>query len=391
MSEKSLSFEKYVSMTDQEDMHKLIGKEFSKACVRFTNEFSYKFFADVYNNQNKSVIASSYSLFYLLNLVLYGAQNNTEEELSKYLGINRVDIGPLMAFLRHDDIHCRMWNGLYGKTGSMEIKEEYQNFFEKYGEGNCQHVSFEPASELVDVINGHVASTTNDLIKEIVSENDLQNATFVLLNALYFKAEWLHHFDSSNTDSLTFSLPSGQKKTLDMMQQVEDFYYWENSEYKALKMEYDTDDDEYQMVVMLPKSVVKPEITAESLKDLCNDVEWKLEEVDVTLPKFTVDWEDNLTEQMKRNGVTVLFENADLSELSSVQTNVANIKQKARIVVDELGTEAAAVTEMTDGVDCDDSNDNSVKFVADHPFLYYISRGSGDKELVIFMGYYQGD
>ena len=39
---------------------------------------------------------------------------------------------------------------------------------------------------------------------------------FVLINAIYFKADWKHQFDKSNTKKKTFYLANGQKKALMM-------------------------------------------------------------------------------------------------------------------------------------------------------------------------------
>ena len=107
--------------------------------------------------------------------------------------------------------------------------------------------------------------------------------------------------------------------------------------------------------------------------------------VDIALPKFDVSSEIQLTEDLKALGVDLIFdpEKADLSALlgdSSVP--VSDVRQNARLKIDEYGCEAAAYTAVTalGGVLPEDQE--QYEFIADRPFIY-VQMGISDMPLFI--------
>ena len=81
---------------------------------------------------------------------------------------------------------------------------------------------------------------------------------------------------------------------------------------------------------------------------------------------------------------------ADLKGMCESASNVSNVFQKAKIKLDEEGTEAAAVTVVqVDGCTAIPNPPEPKRFIADHPFLYVITEVSTGA--VIFAGCYAGD
>ena len=72
-------------------------------------------------------------------------------------------------------------------------------------------------------------------------------------------------------------------------------------------------------------------------------------EVDLYLPKFRLAWEDTLNDELKALGMQRAFvpDNAEFTRISRTVGNslyIDFVKQKAFVDVNEVGTEAAAVT-----------------------------------------------
>jgi serine protease inhibitor len=113
-------------------------------------------------------------------------------------------------------------------------------------------------------------------------------------------------------------------------------------------------------------------------------------EVDLYLPKFTVESKHNLINTIKMTGIRDLFDpnNANLYNISKPVNNkhlyVSQVLQNAKIIVDENGTEASAATAMTMMFNCATNKPKSVLFKANHPFTYYIRDTS--LNLIYFMG-----
>lgn len=109
------------------------------------------------------------------------------------------------------------------------------------------------------------------------------------------------------------------------------------------------------------------------------------------LPSFESEYSiDNMAEILDKMGIHQAFlPTADFSEMTLEPVHVDKVIHKAKIKVDEQGSEAAAVTDVTirkntavlppSGV---------VEFHADRPFLYAITEVSTGA--IFFIGQYTG-
>ena len=119
------------------------------------------------------------------------------------------------------------------------------------------------------------------------------------------------------------------------------------------------------------------------------NIPWMAADVTLTLPRFEVTSDHNrLNEFLQNLGIHRIFTSAaGFSELSPIEDlYISRIFQKARIIINEQGGEAAAVTgaEMTN-----ESNPEEITFTANRPFLYCIREVSSGA--IFFLGTYCGD
>ena len=112
--------------------------------------------------------------------------------------------------------------------------------------------------------------------------------------------------------------------------------------------------------------------------------------VDVKLPRFETKTDVSLKSVLSTLGMTDAFDatKADFSRFCNTSTFIEQMKQVARIVVDEKGSEAAAVTVIGSFTTSADSGTalQHVNFHANHPFLYVISEQSTGA--ILFIGQY---
>lgn len=107
--------------------------------------------------------------------------------------------------------------------------------------------------------------------------------------------------------------------------------------------------------------------------------ETTLQDVQVTLPRFSFSTDAPLTDALQALGMTDAFSGAaDLSPMSDAGLSVSGVQQNTFVALDEVGTEAAAVTQVTVAV-------SSVpEFTATRPFVFVIrERTTGT---VLFVG-----
>ncbi len=149
-----------------------------------------------------------------------------------------------------------------------------------------------------------------------------------------------------------------------------------------------------EMAVILPKgdvTVWMDELTSGELESLLRGDEAREAEVVLSLPKFEYEVGNELKDVLMAMGMTNAFD-PDRAEFPSIveeelQIWVSRIFQNAKIILDEKGTEAAAVTvivmELTSAVV---DEEKPVIMNCDRPFFYAIKDNGTD--LPLFMGVY---
>lgn len=224
-------------------------------------------------------------------------------------------------------------------------------------------------------INGWVREATRGLVPEIAAPGVLGEATrLVIANALYFKGEWRTRFLREATHDAPFELASGERAMVSSMQQTAQHRAWVGPEAEVLEMAYQGDD--LAMTFLLPPRGVtlsdfEPRVQAEALSG------WlaRLEEqrVRVTVPRFTLDaGAISLRAPLESMGIRAPFDAAvaDFGGLFEDPLVLDDVLHRARIDVNEQGTEAAAAT-LVLGRQSGGWGPHSV-FTIDRPFLFLL-------------------
>ena len=107
--------------------------------------------------------------------------------------------------------------------------------------------------------------------------------------------------------------------------------------------------------------------------------------VELMIPKFKIESKINLKDILSNLGMEKMFQpsTTGLKGISDEVLFVSDVIQKAFIEVDETGTEAAAATAVI-VVKRSSRIPKTVRFVADHPFLFFIR--DLQTNLVLFQG-----
>lgn len=94
--------------------------------------------------------------------------------------------------------------------------------------------------ETVDSINHWCEEVTKNHIKKIVTQNDIDKAVILLINAIFFNGYWRKPFPVNETESQTFHMDTESQVLVPFMKQTENFYYLESEELdaKILRLQY---------------------------------------------------------------------------------------------------------------------------------------------------------
>jgi serpin B len=212
----------------------------------------------------------------------------------------------------------------------------------------------------------------------------------ILMNALYFKGQWTDPFIKEFTDKVPFTKENGETAEVDMMKKYNaTLAYREGDGFRAVSLPYGN--GAYSMVILLPDSGKKPADVIAALGALnWPDFQKTLysQPVNIWLPKFKTGTTVVLNGLLSEMGMPLAFSDfADFKALSDYALCLTCVKQDAVIIVDEEGTEAAAVS--TGMVGITSVPPPAVDFHADRPFLYLITES--DTGTILFAGKFGGN
>ena len=223
-------------------------------------------------------------------------------------------------------------------------------------------------------INAWVASATDDKIPLLVAPS-INTSGFVVTNAVYFKGRWLHRFDISKTSRQNFR-PAGTKSyKIPMMRQTDlKALYWSSGDLESVRLPFEGGILEYVILTSKRGSSADSLLTALSDGPFADAIVsgrgYELRQGLVAVPRHRVEFAVELRPTLERLGLNVAFSaGADFSALSDAPLSLDSVQQRALLVVDESGAEAAAATAVlaTRSVELD--KPPPLHFIADRPFV----------------------
>ncbi|XP_017125805.2 uncharacterized protein LOC108145113 [Drosophila elegans] len=272
----------------------------------------------------------------------------------------------------------KMANGFYVMKGH-QLSEQFGSILEKKFHSKSMEIDF-GSDQAASIINNWVESQTNNLIKDIIGPGVLsKNSRLVLINAIHFKGMWSIGFNESETQEELFFSEPGKPVKVRMMHVSDKFSFASlpNLEATALKMNYSACN--LAMIVILPDEkssleILESKLPSTSLEALLSSM--NLEQVDVKIPSFKTEFQQELSQAFKLMDMSRIFSSqADLGALLKTQTHlsVSEIIHKAFIEVNEVGTEAAATTAVVVSLRSMPAPQRTPKvFHANRPFFYAI-------------------
>ena len=343
--------------------------------------------------KSKNVIYSPVNVFMALSLLSESTGGSSRQQLLRLTGMKDIETLRKTA--------DAIWNSSYRDDGSATalisnsvwladdfkynektLKALADNYYASSYSGKMG------SEEYNKMLQSWLNEQTDGLLKDSADNQSFDPTTVLgLASTVYFSAKWSSKFsDSLNTEKV-FHGADGDKKTEFMNQKDEAKYYYsdrfaayfKNFENEAGNICFILPDEGVEVSELFNDESALKLMSGEKMPDS------KFLNINFSVPKFDIDSDIDLCENLKPLGVTDVFdgEKSDFSPMFETSGAFVNkIDHAARVMIDEDGCKAAAFTVLS-ACGAMMPPDEEVDFVLDRPFIFVIN---GTNNLPLFIG-----
>lgn len=370
--------------------------------VAALRSFSMDLFTDLLAEATGNVIASPFSMAIAVSMALQGAKGGTEEGIRRALRLSRVppqDLNDafraLFVYLNHLDpeVALKIANAIFVNP-AMTVRPEFQEMIGRVYGGRVDRLPE------VGEVNRWISERTDGKITKMLDRIDPLVAA-LLINAIAFKAKWTNPFPMDNTSRRDFMRGTGTRVSVPMMSHGQFARYTERDGWQFLWLPYSN--ERLGMLLALPPPVraavgTSPRLNGREWARISSDLQQvRPRKGLVVIPKFDAKFGARPNDWLKEMGMTDAYDDvrADFSGMvesapgyrpgdpAANNVYISDVLHRARISVNEEGTEATATTVVE--MEFNGMPDYDFEFVANRPFLYAVQDSA--THLPLFVGW----
>ena len=332
--------------------------------------------------KNGNLFVSGYSIEQVLALLANATEGTARYEIMSALGyggtVSDFNAGTLQLvhLLKSDQKRQLSMKNSIWMQNQGHIYRSYISNVTNYLDADIYAIDFS-SSDAGNTINRWSSDNTNSMIDKLFDDGPLL-VNLVFANATYFKSDWTYKFNKRQTRQEPFHNMDGTVSNVDMMRWDENqpLLYANMEKMNVVNLPYEGNT---RMAVALPDEGIDineclNSFTADTWNDILTQFHSsdKVYLFDVIFPKVDMSSTLNLTESLKSQGAGSFFaQEFDFARLSPEKHIIGEMMQKSRIIINEDGTEAAAVT-YTGDIMSNPTWGEQVEFRLDRPFFFVI-------------------
>lgn len=272
-------------------------------------------------------------------MTLVGSRGETKTEILRALKIDDLSalgkvtklhelIGSLSKLIASNESSNSLVLANRMIINNLDVKSSFESVLNTMYECNIEKVSpNKPIDLIIKETNNWISQLTNGKITDILDES-FKSVALTLINAIYFKCEWLYEFDPSRTQKMDFYTTNSTKQSVEMMQLNKKkllYYYSPNLNYHLLSLPYKQ--EKYFFNILFPSSE-NDFLISKDQQSLVNRLDFNQiktdmsnlshKSVNVLMPKFLIKKKINLNEILNKLGILTAFDSqkADFKDIS---------------------------------------------------------------------------
>lgn len=327
------------------------GRAADDAFKNSSADFAIRLFQKA-RDENKNSLISPLSVMLVLSMTANGAKGETLAQMESLLG-GDIPMGTLNEYLyscikelpSEKTAKLNIANSIWFRDNGFTAEKAFlQKNADYYGAAAYKSVFNE---KTLRDINNWVKKNTDGMIEKIIDDLD-PDAVMYLINTVLFDAEWENIYKKDEIRDGAFTAIDSTKKTVPMMYS-EEHSYLDDGKATGFIKPYKSG---YSFVALLPNEDVSlsdyvASMTGGTFIGMIKNAKDVL--VETAIPKFSYDYDIEMSGALKALGMTKPFDaaKADFSALVSSDSGnifISRVLHKAYIAVDEKGTKAGAAT-----------------------------------------------
>ena len=314
-------------------------------------DFAIKLFQKT-RDDNKNSLISPLSVMLALSMTANGAKGETLAQMESLLGgdipmetLNEYLYSYIKTLPSEKTAKLNIANSIWFRDNGFKAEKSFlQKNADYYGAAAYKSVFNE---KTLRDINNWVKKNTDGMIEKIIDDLD-PDAVMYLINTVLFDAEWENIYKKDEIRDGAFTAIDSTKKTVPMMYS-EEHSYLDDGKATGFIKPYKSG---YSFVALLPNEDVSlsdyvASMTGGTFIGMIKNA--KDVPVETAIPKFSYDYDIEMSGALKALGMTKPFDaaKADFSALGYYESGnifISRVLHKAYITVDEKGTKAGAAT-----------------------------------------------
>ena len=345
--------------------------------------------SDIANKKDEeNVLLSPLSLQIALGMLANGLNDKALKDYLKAMYKSKYTLDELNDFYHlledklcasTDAYTCCFANAIWAQQDYSIEKDFIQTCSTCY-DAVADYIDFTQPEQAKSIIDKWAFEHTYGMIPHVTLDINIFTR-MVLANACYFKGTWVTPFEPEKTDKQHFTPEHGAKYNVDMMHQTRRDYYAETDDYQSVTLPYLPGN--YSMMLVLPQK-------GKTVEKVLPNVDWtgtnskNYADIELSIPKFDLQTTNDLIPVLRQLGMSSLLAAGAVSHINE-DLEVNQVNQDVHVIVNEKGTEAAAVTVISmEGCIANPIESEKVTLTFDRPFAFAIRENSTG--IILFIG-----
>ena len=336
------------------------------------------------SNPRQNIMLSPWGIQQCFGMLTGWAPKLHSSQLNAVLGLysqDRYDLRNARLALQKTQAEFSSFNAVLFDR-QYTLKQPFIQDVNYFFGGKMYRLDLTRKKECAMVLNGIIKRESRNMFDNVFAPQDFANdPMMILLNVLYFKANWFNSFEEHLTKKERFMTPAASNfeaihhSSVDMMNDEKYVPYYNDGIIHGIILDYA--DDRFKMLVLttvkMPSSLktVTGNLARKGLQHFIRNSSDHNKTI-IKLPKLKLESRLDLKSLLSSVGLTSIFD--PRGSLRMIQNSDAvyidSARQVVKLSLDETGTEVAAVTiALPKAAAIRPQAVKYNKFYADHPFV----------------------